>query len=156
LSASTPVFQRNLWLGQAVTDLRPVFSSAGLRLPPQVLVTTGKTLPTPTGPATGLCYPSSGRPDRRPLIVINEDLKEPVAMLSTLTHELIHAADDCASGHGKWFAGWAATLGLSGDPTATYAGPSLRHRLECMAHGLGPYPEPQMGFSVMPSGQVAA
>jgi hypothetical protein len=151
-----PAFRRNLWLAQAVTDLRPHFYGAGLPLPKQVLVTTGSTLVTESGPALGQCTSSKSRADRLPMITIHETLSDRVTILAALVHELIHAADDCQCRHGAWFTAWAMELGLVGPAYTSLPSTSLRSKLESVALGLGPYPQPNVGFNITTSGAVAA
>ena len=128
-----PAYRRNLWLAQAVTELRVYFTSVGLPLPSKVLVTVGRTVLTEYGPALGQCTPARSRADRLPLITVNETLTDSVQILSVLTHELIHAADDCQCQHGPWFTAWARALGLIGPSNTSYPSPSLRSKLESMA-----------------------
>src|SRR5690606_28375110 len=130
-------------LAQAVTELRSLIGQAGLVLPARVLVTTGPTIATVNGPAAGQCTSSAGRADRLPVITINPSLAEPVAVLSVLVHELVHAGDNCRSAHGDWFQAWARHLGLvwpPGSPGATSAGAQLHRQLGAIAGRLGHYP----------------
>ena len=151
-----PAFRRNLWLGQAVVDLRRLFRGVGLPLPTQVLVASGSTMVVNGMPALGQCMPSTARADKLRMITVNERLVDPVQILGVLVHELIHAADDCRSGHGPWFAAWARALGLTGPVEGSYASPELRRKLESIANGLGSYPQPTIGFNITLTGAVAA
>lgn len=151
-----PAYDRHLWLAQAVTVLRPLVSSAGLVLPKRVLVQSGPTVMCEHGPALGQCQPSTARLDRLPLITINNCIGDSVIVLSTLLHELVHAADDCRSDHGEWFVAWARALGLDGPIPSTHAGPVLLPRLRAIASSLGVYPAAGFGYDVTTGGQVAA
>ena len=148
-------FERGLWLGRAVAWLRPTFEIVGLTVP-KVSVQTGQTITCSNGlPALGQCSPSDSSPFRLPVIVVNETLIEPVEILSVLMHEMLHAVDNCVSGHGPWFQGWANALDLVFCPhPATIPGSTLRRGLQSIAAGLGRYPEPKVGFHVTAMGQV--
>jgi len=61
-------------------------------------------------------------------------------MLATLTHELIHYTDNCASGHKGHFAKTARAAGLIGKLTATQAGPELTQQLQHIIDAYGPIP----------------
>jgi len=149
------VHERILWLSRAVQSLRQMCARRGLALPAQVTVHVADLTNTQHGPAIGLCWPSTSTGERIAAIAIERTMHDAVDILATLLHELIHAADDCRSQHGPWFAAWAAALGLVGLPS-TVPGPALRRELQQIARALGPYPQPQYGFVVYPSGRVQA
>jgi hypothetical protein len=74
-------------------------------------------------------------------------LGDAVKALDVLVHELVHAVDDCKSGHKKPFVTAARAVGLEGKPTATHAGPALLVALQGLASTLGPYPHSQLNLS---------
>lgn len=155
----TPAYQRRLWLGHAVVELRHLLGVAGLTLPARVLVTTGPTMLVHGHPAAGQCDRSGARADGLSVITINPSESGATRVLEILIHELIHAADNCCSQHGDWFQAWAAHLGLTwptGFPAYTSAGPHLRRQLDEFAKGLGLYPSETVGFNLTGSGMVAA
>jgi len=93
--------------------------------------------------AIGECWPVSRCEDGIPQIFISPLLCEPCTpsgVLPTLLHELIHAVDDCKSGHRGNFAKLAKSCGLVGKMTATEAGIELIERLNVLSNALGPYP----------------
>jgi SprT-like family len=94
------------------------------------------------GKVMGQCYRSAASPDGARHIFITPRIDDPVLVLATLLHELIHAADDCVSGHRGPFVKAARTVGLVGKPTETYAeaGSALHAELRGIAAELGPYP----------------
>ncbi len=71
-----------------------------------------------------------------------------IEVLDTLTHELVHAVDDCQHRHGKEFKEIALAVGLQGKMREASAGPQLRLRLKSiaavMATELGPYPHAKL------------
>lgn len=73
-------------------------------------------------------------------VFISPSIADPTQVLSTLVHELIHVADDCASGHKGTFAEAAKLLGLEGPMTATVPGAELAESMEQLAEALGTYP----------------
>ena len=156
MSLWTPAYQRHLWLAQAVVNLKPTLGRTGLPLPERVLVQAGPTILVDGWPALGQCVPSTARSERLPVITISGELTDRATVLATLVHELIHAADDCRSAHGAWFAAWAQRVGLQGSLPSTHAGPGLAAQLETIGRHLGPYPPAAIGFSLTASGLVAA
>src|SRR5690606_1094883 len=88
---------REQWLMAAVDILRYPLGQVGAKVPDKVLVSVGFG-PRNARKTLGFCFPTamgSGIPH----LFISPTLREPVAVLSTLTHELLHAADDCKSKH---------------------------------------------------------
>ena len=65
-------------------------------------------------------------------------------MLVSLLHELIHAADDCASGHKGTFAEAATRLGFEGPMTQTPPGLELTAEVITLAEALGPFPHAKL------------
>ena len=65
-------------------------------------------------------------------------------MLVSLLHELIHAADDCASGHKGAFAEAATRLGFDGPMTRTPPGIELTAEVITLAEALGPFPHARL------------
>jgi hypothetical protein len=61
----------------------------------------------------GICYSSAKSIDRGTnLLTISSDLVAPIDLVHVIAHELLHALDDCRSGHkGRWKR-WADTLGI--------------------------------------------
>ena len=69
---------------------------------------------------------------------------DPAGMLVSLLHELIHAADDCASGHKGAFAEAATRLGFDGPMTRTPPGIELAAEVITLAEALGPFPHARL------------
>ena len=88
----------------------------------------------------GECWKKSASEDNHNEIFISPVEDNSELILATLLHELIHAADDCASGHKNFFARAARKCGLVGKLTATHAGPALNERLLDIVDVLGPIP----------------
>jgi predicted Zn-ribbon and HTH transcriptional regulator len=65
-------------------------------------------------------------------------------VIADVAHELIHAFDDCESGHQGFFAHVARYIGLEGKLTQTHAGDELRADLQELVDMLGDYPHHRM------------
>jgi len=85
----------------------------------------------------GVCNDDVGHP----CIFISPMLSDPIEVLETLVHELVHASVGCEHVHDLLFQIPAASTGLEGPLIATYAGAKLLVRLGEIAEILGPYPE---------------
>jgi hypothetical protein len=137
---------REEWLTEAVEKLRPLVKQAGGTVPPTVRVSVGwadraakKTL--------GQCFASHTSKDKSVSVFISPIMDDAIAVLATLTHELIHAADDCKSQHSGEFGVMARAIGLEGKLTATYAGEALKEALGEIAEEIGPYPHMALTLS---------
>lgn len=75
-------------------------------------------------------------------IFISPLLKKETAVLGTLTHELVHAYDDCKNSHNKTFAKIANAVGLVGKPTECGCedGTPLHEEIERIVATIGVYP----------------
>lgn len=131
---------REEWLVAAVAKLTPLFEEIGETVP-AVRVSVG--WPGGNGrknSVIGQCWATGQSADKVSEIFISPVLDEDVRVLDVLAHELVHAIDDCQSGHKGRFAKIAKGLGLTGKMTATVAGEELKLKLEAIAAELGAYP----------------
>lgn len=145
----TRTLSREQWLLDAVAIFRPWFAEVEKPLPPMVRVSVG----WPKGKrktTIGICHSSSSAEDGVSQMFISPAIVEPVQVLSTLLHELVHAADDCLNGHKAEFARVARGLGLTGKMTATVPGDELVTRLQDVAGKLGPFPHAKLTHSKAP------
>ena len=90
--------------------------------------------------AIGECWTKQASDDNHNEIFITPHVDDSAAILATLVHELIHAADDCKSGHKNFFARMARKCGLVGKLTATTAGDALNEQLLDIVDVLGNIP----------------
>jgi hypothetical protein len=130
---------REQWMLAGIEALRPHFAAAGIDIPEHVRISTG----WPGGKGTkasviGQCWASSTVSDGTSAIFISPVLKSPVAILSTIVHELVHAVDDCKSGHRGAFVKMAKAVGLMKPWTSTPPSLSLLSTLAAIADDLGP------------------
>lgn len=102
------------------------------------------------GRAIGECYHPGAMPKQEHLrpIFICPTLDNPVEVLATLLHELVHAALPAKTAHKKRFKDAVFGLGLAGKATATFCeeGTPLYHRLQALIERLGPYPHSAMAL----------
>lgn len=123
--------------------MRDLFRDAGYALPAGVQVSCG--WPSAGGLATrkrviGQCWDSTTAQDAVPHVFISPVLADPLPVLETLAHELVHATVGCKHGHKGEFKKCMHAIGLEGKPTATHAGESLKQRLNALSAELGTYP----------------
>jgi hypothetical protein len=77
-------------------------------------------------------------------VFIAPTIVDPVEVLACLGHELIHAWDDCASGHRGAFNRTFRKLGYVGKATEIETGDELKAYLTGLAAKLGDYPHVKM------------
>lgn len=136
----TPFQTREEWLTAAVAALSPIFDTAGETLPPVRVSVGWPGGRGAKGSVIGQCWKSTASADSVPQMFISPVLGDAARVLDVLAHELIHALDDCTSGHRGRFAKVAKEIGLTGKMTATVAGPELASTLADIAASLGEYP----------------
>lgn len=134
---------REEWLTNAVKPLAALINErTTLKCRPEkVRVSCGWPRLDRGGAVIGECWPANCGKGVSQLFV--SPLKhQPMDVLAILLHELIHAADDCASQHGGKFVRAIKAVGLAGKPTATVCAPDtpLWDTLTAIAAELGPYP----------------
>lgn len=85
------------------------------------------------------CFTKEVSADNHNEIFVIPTIDEPLEILAALTHELIHALDNCESGHKNFFAAVARRANLEGKLTATTAGKLLTKQLNEIIKTLPPY-----------------
>ena len=112
-------------------------------VPKDVKVTCGFT---PTGNTArrhtlGCCFPRAASKSGVNEIFISPVEDDKVKILDTLTHELVHAIDDCQNGHNSRFWHLCCAIGLNENkPTSAAANKSLLVKLRKIGKTLGNYP----------------
>lgn len=132
-------FERENWLSNAVKSLEPRFSKMGYAIPP-VKVSCGFAASSSPRKTLGQCWPRERSGNGVNEIFISPRIEDPVEVLDTLVHELVHAIDDCHSGHGEDFKNIAKCIGLEGPARMARASEELKVHLMTLAKALGPYP----------------
>ena len=140
---------REAWLMHAVEALTPLFQAKGYQLP-KLKVSCGFAS-TGSDRHIGQCFPSNMTSSGENELFISPVLDEPVKVLATLVHEMVHAIDDCKSSHGKAFKQIATAVGLTGKMRSTHAGETLTVKLEAIAMELGDYPHQKILLKVKTS-----
>jgi hypothetical protein len=138
---------REQWLMSAVVQIAPIFESRGY-LVPQVKVSVGFPSTGGKGRHLGQCWSSKSAEDQINQIFIAPHLKTPFDFLDTLVHELVHAVDDCQSGHGENFKKIAKDVGLKGPMRSAGAGEWLKQDLLRIAEKLGTFPHGRLSLPV--------
>jgi len=134
---------REHWLQLATMELRNVFEAAGFPLPEKVHLSVGfpsRGALSRSKRVIGQCWSHEVSADDVHHIFISPLLSDPVEVLATLVHELIHATVGTKHKHKGKFITAMKALGLAGKPTATVAGPELQKQLEDVLETIGAYP----------------
>lgn len=136
-----PFETREQWLVAAIDALETeVFGEHEIKIPPY-RVSVG--WPGGRGKKAGVigqCWNTAQTEDGTAAVFVSPVIKDPVEVLRVLVHELIHAVDDCASGHRGAFAKMFRLVGMTGKRTECAAGEELTAKLKLIADGLGAYP----------------
>jgi len=90
----------------------------------------------------GVCFKRSESADGTNQIFITPNESNPVRVAAILLHELIHAADDCESGHRGAFSAWAREAGFETPLTKLHISKELEERLAKLVERHGAYPHP--------------
>ncbi|HUW44519.1 MAG TPA: hypothetical protein VMW50_01865, partial [Dehalococcoidia bacterium] len=101
------------------------------------------------GRAIAVCFKKEASSDGVNEIFINPEIDDAVQVLESVAHELIHAVDNCESGHRNFFARVARAIGLDGKFTATFAGADLKGVLESYSVLLGKFPHQKMQMAAV-------
>lgn len=120
---------RESWLLAAVEQMRPLFLAKRLVIPAQLMVSCGFASTGIRSHHIGQCWSRVSSTNDQNQIFISPTLGDPVKVLDTLVHELVHAVDNCAHSHGKEFKKMALSLGMTGPMRSAGAGPELKKTL---------------------------
>jgi hypothetical protein len=151
---STKYETREAWLEAAALRVTRLFKNINIEVP-SVRVSVG--WPSKGGLSSknrtiGQCWKADISEDGVPQIFISPTLDGAgLTVLATLVHELIHAWDDCESGHKGEFARVAKQIGLQGKMTATYVedDSNLGQKLAAVMQDLGDYPHSALSVEAM-------
>jgi len=134
------VMHRELWLIKATNILRTRWASMGVTVPDDVKVTCG--FPGGGSPRRriGECWPRGRSAANVNEVMISPVLDRPLDVLDVLGHELLHAADDCKSGHGAAFTANSKRVGYSGGKHSKIVTPEAVALVQVMLEKLGAYP----------------
>lgn len=146
---------REQWLIRATEQFcRPHFlNRGGHKIPTDVKVTCGWPHKGGTGAKSkriGECWSRAASSAGVNEVFISPYLDDPIEVLATLVHELIHAADDVKSGHKGYFKTCALEVGLEGKMTATRASDELEAIFSGWLEVLGKYPHSKLDLTKGP------
>lgn len=113
---------------------------------PNYRISIGFPKHTRGGKAIATCFSTEASSDQVNEIFITPEIDNPVAVMEALVHELIHAVDNCESGHRNFFAKVAREVGLEGKLRSTHAGEELAATLRYYAELLGEFPHHRMNI----------
>jgi hypothetical protein len=137
---------RELWLQNAVDLVSPIFKNKGYTIP-KFQVSCGFPSTGNKSKHVGQCWGKSSTNDGTNQLFISPVLDEPVQVLDTLVHELVHAIDDCMHHHGPEFKKIATDVGLQGLMREASAGPWLLEQLTAISRQLGKYPHSKINLA---------
>ena len=144
---------RETWLQSAIDEMDKVFfMENGYELPNQLGVSCG--FPRARANAIGQCWNPASAKDKTTHMFICPSLDDPISVLATLLHEMIHASVGTEVGHKGIFRKLVKEFGLAGKMTATFAevGSPLEQTLLDMSARLGEYPHSGMFKNAARSG----
>ncbi len=140
---------REQWLNRAIEELRIIFIANGVQWNDGLKVRASCGFPCKRALARknrsiGECHSTTSSKDQTNEIFISPVESDPIEALAITCHELIHALDNCKSGHKGYFVKTMKQIGLEGKPTHTKAGDTLLDRLRSISEGLGTYPHKEL------------
>jgi hypothetical protein len=142
MRAEMPSATREDWLEQAVGLLAGLFEERGYAIP-LVRVSCGWSSKNALK-TMGTCWPRHASSGGINEIFISPMYSDGFNVLGTLVHELCHAVDDCASGHGAAFSRIARNMGLEGPLKSCGPGEWMTYECKLIEEALGPYPHQVM------------
>ncbi len=140
-----PAMNREAWLQAAIQAMRPWFKGHNFDVP-EVAVSVGWPSSGGLGTAKrtiGQCWYGETTANGMPQLFISpllDDPADPMGVVPTLLHEVIHVVAGKDAKHGPKFGKIAKQLGLEGKPTSTRGGEELIERIRLILPVLGPFP----------------
>ena len=144
---------RESWLQAAVAHLRVMFAANNFVVP-DCQVSCGFTSTGVRSGHIGQCWSKKSAANEVNQIFISPTLSSAFEVIDTLTHELVHAVDDCQHKHGKEFKKIALKMGMQGPMRSAGAGPELKAKLNALLEQLGPYPHGHLKVSMQKASSV--
>jgi len=150
------MMNRERWLTECVSVLRPMFREAGQPIPRKVRASCSwpsKSALAKRRKRIGEAWCSKQSADGSFEIFISPLLDDPIEVSAVLVHELVHCAVGVAEKHGKRFGALARAVGLEGKMTSTTASDELKAKLKTITKGIGKYPHAELKYSNAPPKQ---
>jgi hypothetical protein len=131
---------REEWLQHAITAFVVEWSKVGVAVPSDVRVSCSFPGGGAANKRIGECWPRARSLGKVNEVFINPVLENALVVLDVLGHELLHAVDDCKSGHKGAFNALSKMVGYSGGKHSSAATDEAKRFLTALAGKLGPYP----------------
>jgi len=130
------------WYRRAVEFYRDDIEAAAGKPVPAFHISSGFTVAGGRDTkVAGQCFPNEASADGLAHIFLNPRFVEPLALLNTVIHEVIHAAIGCEHGHRARFSRVAAACGMAKPWKATtWIDGAGKEKAELVAQALGPFP----------------
>jgi hypothetical protein len=143
---------REEWLLAAVEKMRPDFIAVGREVPPVRISIGWPGGRTARLDPLGQCWAPGAVADGIAAIFITPAQDDPVQILATTRHEMVHAAGEMH--HRAGFRKLAAQVGFDPQPGAsgtssTYRTPDLQRKLEALYDELGPFPHAKVSKGLL-------
>lgn len=141
MSSKRKPITREQWLNKATKALNALFKKrTGREIPTDVKLSVGVPVGRDPRKFSGQCFPRALSTAKVNEIFINPLFDDPAQTMETLAHELVHAIDDCKSGHRTGFSRIALALGFSPPMKSTPATVQLKKDLARIIKRLPPFP----------------
>lgn len=136
---------REQWLIAAIEEIQDaVFAPHGIEIPAYRVSVGWPGGRGKKSNTVGQCWNTAQTKDGSAAIFLSPVVDEPIEVLSILVHELIHAIDDCVSGHRGAFVKMFRLVGMTGKATQSQAGEELLTTLAKIESSLGAFPHSGM------------
>jgi len=134
------VLHREQWLTQATIIIRTAWAKLGVDVPADVKMACG--FPGGGSPRRriGECWPRARSAAGVNEVMISPVLDQPLVVLDVLGHELLHAVDDCKSGHGAAFTKASKVVGYTGGKHSKVERADAHALMAAILAKLGAYP----------------
>jgi hypothetical protein len=142
------VMHRELWLTQATAVMAGRWAPFGVVVPGDVKLTCG--FPGGGSPRRriGECWPRSRSGASVNEVMVSPVLEDTITVLDVLGHELLHAADDCKSGHGAAFTKNSKLVGYSGGKNSKIETAAAGALAQEILAKLGAYPHAKVQLTI--------
>lgn len=134
---------RQTWLETAVKHAMPEFNKHGYCVP-QVRISCGFPSTGQRSSRIGECWSTKICSGGLNEIFISPLIDDSNEVLGIIFHELVHAVDDCKSGHGAAFKKIATTIGLTGKMIHAHPNDELGKIIKLIIAKIGPYPHKRL------------
>lgn len=134
---------RQTWLETAVKHAMPEFNKHGYCVP-QVRISCGFPSTGQRSSRIGECWSTKICSGGLNEIFISPLIDDSDEVLGIIFHELVHAVDDCKSGHGAAFKKIATTIGLTGKMIHAHPNNELGKIVKLIIAKIGPYPHKRL------------